>query len=64
MFLHAYSKDSDQTGWMPRLICILSVCTSNFVGFVMWWLICRFDFAMAVSRYHFVVGLVPHKLSK
>ena len=21
-FLHAYSKDSDQTGWMPRLICL------------------------------------------
>ena len=33
-FLHADSKDSDQTGRMPRLIC-LCWAHSYFVGFVM-----------------------------
>ena len=27
-FLHADSKDSDQTGWMPRLIWVFAGCTS------------------------------------
>ena len=35
MFLHANSEDSDQTGWMPRLIGVFAVCTGHFVGFVM-----------------------------
>ena len=34
MFLHADSEDSDQTGQMPRLICLRWVHIS-FVGFVM-----------------------------
>ena len=34
-FLHAYSEDSDQTGWIPRLIWVFAGCTSHFVGFVM-----------------------------
>ena len=34
----AHSKDSDQTGWMPRLIWVFAACT-DFVGFVMSWLI-------------------------
>ena len=37
-FLQADSEDSDQTGWMPRLIWILAGCTSSFAGFVMLWL--------------------------
>ena len=37
-FLHADSEDSDQTGWMPRLIC-LSWVHMPFVGFVMSWLV-------------------------
>ena len=34
-FLHADSKDSDQTGRMPRLIWVFAGCTCYFVGFVM-----------------------------
>ena len=33
-FLHADSKDSDQTGRMPR-IWVFAGCTCHFVGFVM-----------------------------
>ena len=33
-FLHADSKDSDQTGRMPRLIWVFAGCTCHFVGFV------------------------------
>ena len=35
----AHSEDSDQTGWMPRLIWVFAGCTCHFVGFVMRWLI-------------------------
>ena len=31
----AHSKDSDHTGWMPRLIWVFAGCTCHFVGFVM-----------------------------
>ena len=34
-FLHAVSKDSDQTGQMPRLISVFAGHTCHFVGFVM-----------------------------
>ena len=34
-FLHVDSKDSDQTGWMPRLIWVFTGRTCHFVGFVM-----------------------------
>ena len=37
-FLHAPSKDSDQTGRMPRLIWGFAWSTCHFVGFVMRWL--------------------------
>ena len=33
-FLHADSKDSDQTGRMPRLIWVFAGSTCHFVGFV------------------------------
>ena len=33
-FLHADSKDSDQTWWMPRLIEVFAGRTCHFVGFV------------------------------
>ena len=38
--LRAHSKDSDQTRWMSRLICVFAGCTCPFVGFVMLWLKC------------------------
>ena len=31
----SHSEDSDQTGWMPRLIRVFAGCTNNFVCFVM-----------------------------
>ena len=31
-----HSEDSDQTGWMPRLIWVFAGRTDHFVGFVMW----------------------------
>ena len=34
-FLHADSEDSDQTGRMPRLLCVFSGRTCHFVGFVL-----------------------------
>ena len=34
-FLHADSRDPDQTGRMSRLIWVLAGCTCHFVGFVM-----------------------------
>ena len=34
----AYSEDSDQTGWMPRLIWVIAGHTGHFVGFIMLWL--------------------------
>ena len=39
-FLHADSKDSDQTGRMPRLVRVVAGCTSHFV---MRWLIYKFN---------------------
>ena len=33
--LHVDSEDSDQTGWMPRLIWVFAGCTCHFVDFVM-----------------------------
>ena len=38
MLLHVGSKDSDQTGRMPRLIWVFAGHTDHFVGFVMLWL--------------------------
>ena len=39
-FLQADSEDSDQTGWIPRLIWVFLGRTCHFVGFDMRWLIC------------------------
>ena len=39
-FLHTKSEDFDQTGWMPRLICVFAGRICHFVGFVMRPLIC------------------------
>ena len=36
-FLHKDREDSDQTGWMPRLIWVFAGRTCHFVGFVMRW---------------------------
>ena len=43
MFLHADSKNSDQTGRMPRLIWVFTGHIGHFVGFVMRWLIYRLE---------------------
>ena len=40
-FLHADSKDSDQTGQMPRLIGVFAGRTGQFTGFVMQRLKCK-----------------------
>ena len=40
-FLHADREDSDQTGWLPRLIWVFAWRTCHFVGFVMRRLICN-----------------------
>ena len=42
-FLHADSEESDQTGWMPRLIWVFAGRTCHFVGFVMKQLKCNFS---------------------
>ena len=34
-FLHVDSEDSDQTGWMPRLIWVFAGLSCHFVGFFM-----------------------------
>ena len=39
-FIHADSEDSDQTGWMPRMIWVIAGRTCYFVGFVTRRLIC------------------------
>ena len=43
-FLNADSEDSDQTGWMPRLVC-LRMALTHFVIFFMslliFWLLCK-----------------------
>ena len=39
-YLMSASEDSDQTGWVPRLIWVFAGCTGHFVGFVMCRLIC------------------------
>ena len=39
MFLHADSEDSDQTGWMSRLIWVFVGRKGHFVGLVVRWFI-------------------------
>ena len=38
MFLQVDSEDSDQTGWMRRLICVFAGRNGHYVGFIMRWL--------------------------
>ena len=45
-FHWAHSKDSDQTGQMPRLICVFAGCNNHFVGFLM----------MRMNFFTFLVG--------
>ena len=47
----APSKDSDQTGLMPRLTRVFTGCTCHFVGFVMRWLIYGIDLNLCHGRY-------------
>ena len=44
-FPHADSEDTDQTGWMPRLIWIFTGRTCHFVGFAMRGLISKTFFS-------------------
>ena len=59
-FLHADSEDSDQTGWIPRLIWVFAGRTYHFVGFVMRWLIFNFFF-MDLGGQNIKVVLIEHK---
>ena len=43
-FLHADSEDSDQTGHMPKLICVFDGRTGHFVGFDVLWLNLSFHY--------------------
>ena len=54
--LHADSEDSDQTGRMPRLICVFVGRTCHFVGFVMQWLILCEGTKKALARLHKCAG--------
>ena len=38
MFLQVDSEDSDQTGWMRRLICVFAGRNGHYAGFIMRWL--------------------------
>ena len=51
-FLHADSKDSVQTGQMPRLIWVFGGCTFHFVGFVIRRLTCvvLFEHSICITR--------------
>ena len=44
----AHSEDSEQTGWMRRLIWVLAGQTYHFVGFVMVWL--KLQLAMKIMN--------------
>ena len=68
-FLHADREDSDQTGWMPRLIWVFTGCTCHFVSFVMRRLILllmrilsAFAFGFAIS-YRLVCALSSEPMS-
>ena len=50
-FLHADSDDSDQTGWMPRLIWVFPGCTRHFVGFIMRCLIFKIHFITTTTMH-------------
>ena len=56
IFHHVDNEDSDQTGWMPRLIWIFSGRTALFVGFVVMWLklnnICHIWIRWTFSIHH------------
>ena len=54
--LHADSEDSEQTGWIPRLIQVFAGCTGYFVGFVMLRLILYLNHFL---RKRVVVSLQP-----
>ena len=49
-FFHVDSKDSDQTGRMPRLIWIFAGCTCHFVGFDMRRLISKSFFGITILK--------------
>ena len=50
-----HSEGSDQTGWMPRLICVFAGRTDHFVGFLMMWLNYKLYWRKLMSH-----GLLSH----
>ena len=54
IFLHVDSKDSDQAGWMPRLIWVFAGWKGNSVGFVMRWLIYQREMQMFRTKFRTV----------
>ena len=59
-FLHTDSEDSDQTGWMPRLIWVFDGCTGHFVGFVMR----RLKYILYMDRVKRIWYLSPMRAAK
>ena len=50
------NEDADQTGWIPRLICVFAVRTCHFVGFVMLRLNC---FVPLLPKIKIAISYVP-----
>ena len=52
--------NSDQTGQMPRLICVFTGRTNHFVGFVMPWLNFHIETTSETIAYSIVTTLHMH----
>ena len=57
----AHSEDSDQTGWMPRLIWVFAGCTCHFVGFVVRRLFYPSCFLVKVFSVSLFVAIYKHE---
>ena len=56
------SEDSDQAGWMPRLIWVFAGWTCHFVGFIMRRLKCRNLHVFIFGECHVLLQLVHTKI--
>ena len=63
------SEDSDQTGWIPRLIWVFAGCTEHLVGFVMrrliyrtnWYNLTKFWICIDIDKIY--IGIAKHQFS-
>ena len=60
-FLHADSKDSDQTGLMPKLIWVFAGAHSHFVGFVMLRLIYFWNSELKFNYLQWIWSKIPER---